>query len=198
LLAECDYVTLHVPQNDATKGMLNAEKFSVMKKGVRLLNFARGGLVQNKDLIRAIKDNIVANYVTDFPDEELLKTENVIAFPHLGASTPEAEDNCAIMAVKQLRNYLEDGNISNAVNFPDCEMERSANKYRMIIANKNIPNMVGQITAVLAMQKINIAELLNKHKNDIACNIIDTDSIVTSDLLKEILAVDGVIMARAL
>lgn len=196
LLADCDYITLHVPLNDSTKGMLNYEKFSIMKKGVRILNFARGGLVQNKDLIRAIKEGIVAAYVTDFPDEELLKTENVIAFPHLGASTPEAEDNCAVMAVKQLRNYLEYGNIKNAVNFPDCEMDSSKGKFRMAVANRNVPNMVGQITGILAKQKINIADLINKHKDDVAYNIIDTDTQVSPQLLQEIQSIEGVIMVR--
>lgn len=196
LVAESDYITIHVPLNDDTRGMLNYEKFSLMKKGVRILNFARGGLINNKDLIRAISEEIVSVYVTDFPDEKLLETERVICLPHLGASTLESEENCAIMAVNQLREYLENGNIKNSVNFPNCEMARAAKTYRFIVANRNIPNMVGQITGVLAEEKINIADLINKHKEDVAYNIIDTDSKLTEELFDKIRAIEGVIMVR--
>jgi D-3-phosphoglycerate dehydrogenase len=195
LLAESDYITLHIPLSDKTKGLINKERFAIMKKGARLLNFARGGLVNNEDLRDAINDGIVAAYVTDFPDEELLKLENVIAFPHLGASTPEAEDNCAVMAVNQLKNYLETGDIKNSVNFPDCELE-SLSATKLIIANKNIPNMVGQITTILAAEKINIADMLNRHKGDYAYNIIAIDGKVDVSILDKIRSVDGVIMAR--
>jgi D-3-phosphoglycerate dehydrogenase len=196
LLIESDYVTLHLPLNDSTKGMLAYEKLSLMKKGARLLNFARGGLVNNKDLIRAISEGIISAYVTDFPDDELLKTEKVICLPHLGASTPESEDNCAIMAVDQVRDYLENGNIKNSVNFPNCEMGRIGRAYRLTVANKNIPNMVGQMTALLAEEKINISDLINKHRDDVAYNIIDTDSKLSPELLNRIRKIDGVIMVR--
>ncbi len=196
LVAESDYITIHVPLNDDTRGMLNYEKFSLMKKGVRILNFARGGLINNKDLIRAISEEIVSVYVTDFPDEKLLETERVICLPHLGASTLESEENCAIMAVNQLREYLENGNIKNSVNFPNCEMARAAKTYRFIVANRNIPNMVGQITGVLAEEKVNIADLINKHRDDVAYNIIDTDSKLTEALFDKIRAIEGVIMVR--
>ena len=177
--------------------MLNRERFAIMKKGVRLLNFARGGLVNNDDLKDALANGTVSSYVTDFPDEELLKLDNVIAIPHLGASTPEAEDNCAIMAVNQIKNFLEYGNIKNSVNFPDCELDIMG-ATRIIIANKNVPNMVGQITSLLAGEKINIAGMINRPKNDYAYNIINIDDAVSDDLLDKIRGIDGVIMARML
>jgi len=197
LLAKADYITLHVPLNDKTKGMINKDKFNLMKKGVRLLNFARGGLVNNEDLKEAIKEGIVAAYVTDFPDQELICIDKVIPIPHLGASTPEAEDNCAIMAVNQIKNYLEYGNIKNSVNFPDCEMEPSG-KTRIIIGNKNVPNMVGQITTVLAEGKINIADMLNKSKQDLAFNIIDIDNEINEQVVAKLKQIDGVIMVRVI
>ncbi len=195
LLAESDYITLHVPLNDKTKGMLNRERFALMKKGIYLLNFSRGGLVRNDDLFAAITDGTVASYVTDFPDEELLKHERVISIPHLGASTPEAEDNCAVMAVNQLRDFLEHGNIKNSVNFPDCDLGPAVNN-RIIIANRNIPNMVGQITTLLASEKINIADMLNRNKGEFAYNIIDVDAGVDKTLIDKLMAIEGVVMVR--
>ena len=195
LLAESDYITLHVPLSDKTKSMINRERFSIMKKGARLLNFARGGLVNNADLIEAIQEGIISVYVTDFPDEELLKIDNVISFPHLGASTPEAEDNCAIMAVNQLRDFLEHGNIKNSVNFPDCELD-SMGVGRIVIANRNVPNMVGQITTILASEKINIADMINRHRTDYAYNIIDIDVKIGEEVLNKIRKIEGVIMVR--
>lgn len=195
LLADSDYITIHVPLTDKTKGYINKERFNSMKKGARLLNFARGGLVNNADLFDALKDGTVSYYVTDFPDEELIKNDKVIAFPHLGASTPEAEDNCAIMAVNQIKDFLEFGNIKNAVNFPDCELDLVAN-YRIIIANRNIPNMVGQITTILAAEKINISDMLNRHKADVAYNIIDVDGDINTGIIDKIKSIDGVIMVR--
>ncbi|MEW5815916.1 MAG: phosphoglycerate dehydrogenase [Spirochaetota bacterium] len=195
LIADSDYISLHIPLNDKTKGLINSEKLAIMKKGVRVLNFARGGLVNNADLLKALKSGHVDSYVTDFPEDELLGLDNVIAIPHLGASTPEAEDNCAIMAAKQLRAFLETGNIRNAVNFPDCEMEITRNT-RMVIANKNIPSMVGQITTILAEKKINIADMINRHKGDYAFNIIDIDGSIPQALIEKINAIDGVIMVR--
>lgn len=195
LLAESDYISLHLPLNDKTKGMFNREKFSLMKKGVYLLNFSRGGLVRNDDLFAAFTEGTVAAYVTDFPDEELLKHEQVIGIPHLGASTPEAEDNCAVMAVNQVRDFLEQGNLKNSVNFPDCDLGIAV-KNRIIIANRNIPNMVGQITTLLASEKINIADMLNRHKGDFAYNIIDVDSEVDDTLAEKIKTIEGVVMVR--
>lgn len=197
LLAECDYITIHVPLLEETKNMLNKDKFALMKKGVRILNFSRGELVNNTDLIEAIKDGIVAAYVTDFPSEELIDVENVITIPHLGASTPESEDNCAMMAVQQLRNYLEHGNIKNSVNFPDCEMTRTTN-YRTVVAHRNIRNMVGQITTILAHADINIMDMMNKSKKEWAYTMIDSDKKVEEDIVEKIKAIDGVVAVRTL
>jgi D-3-phosphoglycerate dehydrogenase len=198
LISRSDYLTIHVPVNDSTKGMLNSKRFDYMKKGTRLLNFSRGELVNNEDLIEALNNDTLSFYITDFPNEELLKTDKVMSFPHLGASTYESEENCAVMAVDQLHNYLENGNIKNSVNFPDSTMERSQGTTRLVIANRNIPSMVGQITSVLAEREINIAEMLNKSREDYAYNIIDTDSDVTDTLLDKIRAIDGVVMVRSL
>jgi len=197
LLAECDYISLHVPLSDKTKGIINKERFAIMKKGVRILNFSRGGLVNNNDLAEALNDGTVSIYVTDFPDENLLKQEKVIAFPHLGASTPEAEDNCAIMAVNQTKDYLERGNIKNSVNFPDCDLDFRS-QTRVVIANKNVPNMISQITTLLAAEKINVSDMLNKNKGEVAYNIIDVDGDIGEDTLTKIRAIDGVIMARVI
>jgi len=197
LLANSDYISLHTPLNDTTRGMLNAEKFSRMKKGVRILNFSRGGIVNNDDLASSIKNGIVARYVTDFPDEELLNMEKVIPVPHLGASTQEAETKCAVMAVKQLRNFLENGNIKNSVNFPDCFLEENSNA-RLIVMNKNIPNMVDQVSTILAKASINIVEMLNKSKGDYACTIIDISNEPTTEMIKAISAISGVVKVRLL
>ncbi len=198
LVAESDYITLHVPLNEHTRGMLDKSLLSKAKKGTRLLNFSRGELVNSADLIESLNNDQLSVYITDFPNEAQLKTDKVMAFPHLGASTFESEENCAVMAVKQLRDFIENGNIKNSVNFPDCRVERSKDTTRLLIANKNIPNMVGQITSMLAESKINIAEMLNKHKSDYAYTIIDTDSDVTTNLLDKIRTIDGVVMVRAL
>jgi D-3-phosphoglycerate dehydrogenase len=197
LIADSDYITVHVPLTDKTKGMFNKERFTTMKKGARLLNFARGDLVNDADLAAALADGTLSAYVTDFPTEALLKLDNVIAFPHLGASTPEAEDNCAVMAVIQTRGFLDSGNIKNSVNFPDCELDFRS-RTRIVIANKNIPNMVGQITGVLAAEKINIADMLNKHKGELAYNIIDVDGDMPDGAVDKIRAIEGVIMARVI
>ena len=197
LLADSDYITIHVPLNDKTRGYLNKEKFALMKKGVKILNFSRGGLINNTDLIDAVNQGIIDRYVTDFPDETLLSLENVIPIPHLGASTPEAEENCAIMAAQQLINFLETGNIKNSVNYPDCDLPM-ANNGRIIIANKNIPNMVGQFTTILADSKINISDMLNKHRGEYAYNIIDIDGEIPDSLLDRIKSIDGVMMVRGI
>ena len=197
LLAAADYITLHAPLSDATRGMLNADKFSHMKKGVRILNFSRGGIVNNDDLAAAIKSGIVERYVTDFPDDEVLQMDKVVAIPHLGASTKEAEDNCAVMAANQLRDFLEYGNIKNSVNFPDCRLERTSG-VRLLVMNKNIPNMVGQVSTVLANAKINIVEMLNKSKGDYAYNIIDVSTVPGEAIIQELQKIEGVIKVRVL
>lgn len=197
LLANSDYISLHTPLNDATRGMLNAEKFKVIKKGVRILNFSRGGIVNNEDLAKALEEGIVKRYVTDFPDDELLGMENVIPIPHLGASTEEAEINCAVMVAKQLRDFIEKGNIKNSVNFPACKLPRSSD-FRLVVMNKNVPNMVGQISTVLAAANVNILEMLNKSKGDYAYNIIDVASELDEKTIKTICDIDGVIKVRFL
>ncbi len=180
LLSKVDYITLHLPLLPQTKGMLNDEKFAMMKDGVKILNFARGGLVDNIALKVAITRGKVDRYVTDFPDVELLGEDKIIPVPHLGASTNESEDNCAIMAARQLKDFLEDGNITNSVNFPNCKMLKTDSP-RLIVANKNIPKMVSQITTLLADENVNIADMINKSKGDYAYNIIDIDGEITEE-----------------
>lgn len=197
LLAESDFITLHVPQNKDTKGFMNSEKFAVMKKGAVLLNFARGGLVDTPSLKKAIDEGIVSCYVTDFPDEEVIKTDKVIPIPHLGASTEESEENCAIMAAMQLMDFLENGNIKNSVNFPECFLDRSG-KQRITVTNTNTPGMIEKITHLLADNKLNIADMINKSKGNLAYNIIDTEGDINSDLVKKIQSIEGVVAVRVL
>ena len=198
LLSNVDYLSIHVPLLESTKGMFNSEKFAMMKEGVTILNFARGGLVDNKDILAALASGRVSTYVTDFPSADLLGVKGVIPIPHLGASTVESEDNCAIMACRQVKDFLETGNIRNSVNFPNCEMSIKPGRKRLIIANKNIPNMISEITTLLADNSINIGDMLNKSKGDIAYNIIDVDGEVGEDVLEKLLMVEGVIFARVL
>jgi D-3-phosphoglycerate dehydrogenase / 2-oxoglutarate reductase len=197
LLAESDYITIHVPQNKDTKGFINTDKFAIMKKGVVLLNFARGGLVDTASLKKAVADGIVGCYVSDFPDEEVIKTDKVIAIPHLGASTEESEENCAIMAAMQLMDFLENGNIKNSVNFPECGLDRSG-KQRITISNQNTPGMIEKITKLLADGKLNIADMLNKSRGNLAYNIIDVEGGIGEDLVKKIQSTEGVIGVRVL
>jgi len=198
LLASADYVTINIPQTAETKGYINKDKIKMMKDGVRILNFARGGLVNTADMAAALESGKVGCYVTDFPDEATLKMKNVIPIPHLGASTEESETNCAIMAVDQVRDYLENGNIVNSVNFPEATMDRTGSP-RLVIANKNIPTMVSQISSLLASEGLNIANMLNKNKADIAYNIIDLDGpCPSSDLADKLKAIEGIIMVRIL
>jgi D-3-phosphoglycerate dehydrogenase len=195
LVGQSDYITLHVPLMDSTRGMLNHDRFALMKKGVRIINLARGGLVNNADLKAALAAGTVACYVTDFPDDELLSLPGAISIPHLGASTPEAEDNCAVMAVAQVRDYLEYGNVKNSVNFPSCEMPYMG-RNRIVVGNRNVPAMVGQITTVLANDKINIADMMNKSAGELAYNIIDIDGEVAEAQVDKLRKIDGVLMAR--
>ena len=198
LVAESDFITLHVPLIEKTRGMIGRDRFSLMKKGVRLLNFARGGLVNNADLRQAIADGVVFHYVTDFPEADLLGLEQVIPIPHLGASTPESEDNCAVMAARQTVSFLESGNIRNSVNFPECEMGPITSRSRLVIANRNIPNMVGQITTLLAAEGINISDMLNRHRQELAYNIIDVDGVPSDQVVRRIRDIEGIIMAGLL
>jgi len=197
LLANADFVTIHIPQLPETKGFINSDKLKMMKKGVKILNFSRGGLVNNADMIAAIESGKVGKYVTDFPDDELINVKNIIAIPHLGASTEESETNCAIMAVNQVIDYLENGNIINSVNFPAAEMERNGGT-RIVVANKNVPKMVSQISSLLALEGINISNMLNRNKAEIAYNIIDIDGSVQDGIKEKISEIEGVIMVRIL
>lgn len=196
MMASCDYITLHVPLSQNTKHLINAEKIKKAKKGLSILNFARGGLVDSTALAKALKEGSLHRYVTDFPTPELLVLDSVLNIPHLGASTKEAEINCAIMAVKQLQNFLEQGVIVNSVNFPACRLQHSGGT-RLLVANKNVPNMLSQILKVLAHEGLNILEMVNRHRDDIAYNIIDvsTDSINQTSIEK-IASIQGVLMTR--
>lgn len=189
-----DYITIHVPANDETKDMINEKAINQMKQGVHILNFARGGLVNNKDVIDALKKGKVARYITDFGDEELAHTENVVVMPHLGASTPESEENCATMAVNELKEYLENGNIENSVNFPTV-VEPRTTTYRLCIIHKNIPNMLAKFAGTIAHKGMNIENMVNKARGEYAYTIIDTNDL-SEDITKAIEKQEGVIKAR--
>ena len=197
LLANADFVTIHIPQLPETKGFINADKLKMMKNGVKIMNFARGGLVKNADMLAAIESGKVGKYVTDFPEDELINVKNIIAIPHLGASTEESETNCAIMAVNQIIDYLENGNIINSVNFPSAEMERNGGT-RIVVANKNVPKMVSQISSLLAHEGLNISNMINRNKDEIAYNIIDVDGNVPSEIKSKLASIEGVTMVRIL
>jgi len=198
MLAKADFITLQIPLMAETNGFINAEKLKLMKNGVKILNFARGELVVDTDIKEALESGKVASYFTDFPNAELLNTNKVVAIPHLGASTNESEVNCAIMAAEQLRSFFENGNIRNSVNFPSAEMERN-NGARLLVTNKNIPAIISQITTILAQAGINIDNMLNKNKGEIAYNIIDTtDEILSEEIIGQIKSIDGVFMIRVL
>ena len=194
----CDYISLHIPFMDATKDYVNAELLGETKKGLRLLNFARGGLVNADALAQALEDGTVASYVVDFPSEATLKMKNVINIPHLGASTPESEENCAVMAVEEMREYLENGNIVNSVNYPNCNMGVCNSVHRITVNHKNIPNMIGQITAILAANDINISDMTNKNKGQWAYTMIDVDSEVADSVKETLKGIDGVTRVRVL
>ncbi|NNM54279.1 MAG: phosphoglycerate dehydrogenase [Spirochaetales bacterium] len=195
LVAESDYITIHVPLTPETKGLFNKERLARTKKGARIINLSRSGLVDNAAIKAELASGHLGGYITDLPEEELLGVEGIICIPHLGASTPEAEDNCAVMAADEIRDYLERGNIKNSVNFPAAEMAPTG-KTRLTIANKNVPNMVGQITAVLAKHKLNIDDMLNRNKGEVAYNIIDISGAVPANLKDELKAIEGVLLVR--
>lgn len=197
LVAECDYITLHVPLNDATKNMINEDLFKVMKKGARILNFARGGLVDDAALEKAINDGTVATYVTDFPNDKVLGMDNVVAIPHLGASTPESEDNCAKMASVEIQDYLCEGNIVNSVNFPNCSLAREG-KTRITIAHKNVPNCVSNFTNLCAKDNCNIANMINKSKKDMAYTIIDLDDDIPESVKADFETLENVLKVRVI
>jgi len=198
LLPKCDYLTIHVPAMEETKGMIDESRFKQMKNGVCFLNFARNTLVNEDDLLAAIEGGKVKRYVTDFPNEKVLYRSGVICLPHLGASTQEAEENCAQMAVDQMMDYLENGNITNSVNYPACSLGICESKARIVVLNQNIPAMLGKITGILADSNINISDLINRSKGDYACTLIDVDSEINETELKKALAVDGIISVRVI
>ena len=196
IFADCDFVTVHVPLLDDTKGMINKASLSMMKDGVIILNFARDLLVNEDDMEEALASGKVAKYVTDFPTKRVANMNNVIAFPHLGASTAESEDNCAIMAVNELVDYIENGNIKNSVNYPACDMGICTKAGRIAINHKNVPNMLSQLTGVLAALNINISDMASKSKGDYAYTILDLDDVATAEAVSKIQALDGVIKVR--
>ena len=193
---ECDYITIHVPALDSTKGMINKNAISLMKEGVVVLNFARDVLVNEEDMIDALISGKVKKYVTDFPNPVITGVKNAIVIPHLGASTEESEDNCAKMAVKEVMEFLENGNIRNSVNYPNCEMGLRGEHTRITIMHRNVPNMIGQFSAILAEDGINIANMTNKSKGAYAYTIIDVENEITPDILADIQGVNDVLRVR--
>lgn len=193
IFANCDYITVHVPLNDDTRDTISAESIAKMKDGVRILNFARGGLVNTEDMIAALGKGKVASYVTDFAEDALLGVPGVVAMPHLGASTPESEDNCAHMAAYELSEYLESGNIRNSVNLPNAEMPLNA-AHRLTIIHKNVPNVLNQVTALF--KDFNISDFMNRSKGDIAYTIVDTDADITEEIVNTVKGIEGVIRVR--
>jgi len=197
LLSRVDFVTFHVPLVDATRNLINAERLKMMKDNVTILNFARNGIVDDEAVSAAIKAGKVNAYVCDFPSNLLKNHERVITLPHLGASTKEAEDNCAIMVAEQVKDFLENGNITNSVNFPDVYMPRT-NGYRLGIVNSNVPNMVGQISTALANAGLNIIDMLNKSRGELAYTIVDVDNSVTDELIEAVKSINGVLSVRSM
>jgi D-3-phosphoglycerate dehydrogenase len=197
LFSQCDAISVHVPLLDATRGLASAERIAMMPKGGILVNLARGGICDDEAVLAALDSGHLHSYVIDFPTGELLKHSKVISFPHLGASTAEAEENCAVMVADSVREFLEDGTVRNSVNFPEAVMPRNGGS-RITIANANVPNMVGQISTILAESQLNIADLLNKSRGDIAYTIIDLDDDISEATLDSIRAIEGVLALRYL
>ncbi len=197
LYRQSDYITLHLPQNKDTKGMVDAAAIAKMKNGARLINMARGGLISEGDVVDALKAGKLAAYVTDFPTSTVLAAPNVTALPHLGASTPESEDNCAVMAARELRDYLEDGNIVNSVNLPNCEMPWSG-AARLCIIHRNSPGILASITAALSEEGMNVENMTNKSKGDYAYTIVDVDARPAPATVEHIQAMEHILRVRVL
>ena len=193
--AAADYITIHVPLMDSTRNTINAETIAQMKDGVIILNFARGGLVNNADIKKALADGKVAKYVVDFADSETVNQPGIINIPHLGASTAESEDNCAVMAAQELADYLENGNILNSVNFPNCSLPED-NVGRIAIAHKNIPNVIAKFTE--ALSSVNISDMINKSKGELAYTIINTDHAIPAEAIEKLNQIDAVIRVRVI
>lgn len=196
IFKECDFISVHTPLLDDTKEMINKNTIAMMKDGVVILNFARDLLVCDDDIAEALKAGKVKKYVTDFPNAKTANMEGVIATPHLGASTEESEDNCAVMAVKQIIDFIENGNIVNSVNYPKCDLGVCDKVARITVCHKNIPNMIGQLTSVVAAEGLNVSDMVDKSKGDFAYAIIDLDHAVTDALVQKLETVDGVIKVR--
>jgi D-3-phosphoglycerate dehydrogenase len=196
LFARSDMVTVHVPLLEATRGLVNAQRIRLMRKGATVLNFARAGIVDEPAVMAAIDAGALAGYVCDFPSAGNKDHPKVVALPHLGASTDEAEENCAIMVADTLRDFLENGNVRHSVNFPETTLPRVPGTYRLSVSNSNVPNMVGQISTRLAAAGLNIADLLNKSRGEVAYTLIDTDAPVSPAVLEGISSIDGVLSAR--
>ena len=196
IYADCDYITIHVPLLDSTKGMINKEAISKMKDGVVLLNFARDLLANEADVLEALQSGKVACYVSDFPNPTTAGQPGCIVIPHLGASTEESEDNCAKMAVEEMMDYLENGNIRNSVNYPACDMGVCSQAGRIAIFHKNITNMLNQFTAVIGEKNINISDMTNKSRGEVAYTMLDIESAATQDLVEALQKIDGVFRVR--
>ena len=196
IFQECDYITVNVPLMESTKGMINKEKLDMMKDGVVVLNFARDTLVNDDDMAEALASGKVAHYVSDFPNPKATNKYLVILTPHLGASTKESEDNCAMMAVKELTNYQENGNIRNSVNFPACDMGVCQAESRIAVLHMNIPNMIGQITGILAAQGVNITDMTNKSRDKYAYTLLDLEHKPEAATIEKLKAIEGVLRVR--
>ena len=192
----CDYITVHVPLLEDTKGMINKDAFDMMKDGVVILNMARDTLVNDEDMKVALESGKVAKYMTDFPNPAVMKMQNVIATPHLGASTEESEDNCAVMAVEEIRNFLEHGNIINSVNYPNCDAGVCDTASRITVAHKNVPKMLTQFTEIIADMGINISHMTNKSRGEYSYCIFDLDSAATQEMADKLSAIKGVLKVR--
>lgn len=195
---ECDFITIHVPALEETKGMINKDVISLMKKNMVILNFARDLLVNEEDIVDALETKKIKKYVTDFPTPIMAGVKDAIVIPHLGASTEESEDNCAKMAVREIMDYLENGNINNAVNFPTCDMGRFHTGTRIAILHKNIPNMLGQFTGVFAKNSINISDMTNKSKGAYAYTLMDVETEIPVEMKNEISQIEGVLKVRVI
>ncbi len=198
IFKECDYITIHVPAMDSTKGMISKEAIDMMKDGVVILNFARDILADEEAVIAALDSGKIKHYVTDFANPGIVKAKNAIVLPHLGASTAESEDNCAKMAVSEIRNYLENGNIRNSVNFPNCDMGAKGEYGRITILHRNVPNMLGQFTGIFAKDNINIEDMTNKSKGQYAYTMIDVSSEITDAVVADLNAIEDVLRVRVI
>jgi D-3-phosphoglycerate dehydrogenase len=197
VLAKSDFISLHVPLNSATRGTINAAALSNAKDGLVLLNFAREGVVDEDAVIAALDSGKLGHYVTDFPTPRTIAHPKVVSFPHLGASTAEAEENCAIMVADQLRDYLENGNVTNAVNFPSVRLSR-AGAQRLTVANRNVPNMIGQLSHILGEAGVNIEQMLNSSRGELAYNILDVDQVLAPAVVAAVSKIEGILAVRVL